>query len=78
MHTMTHKVGLRLQISDPADERDQLKNRICRLKGVIHAEFSKEYPDIVVIEYNPSVTNTNLIYQNVEKIAARIQGKVFL
>ena len=78
MNTMTHMIGLKLQIFNPADYCDEFMQKICGLNGVTHAKFSKEYPDVVVIEYDPYLTNSNQIYQSVEKLNGKIRAKVFL
>ena len=82
MNALTHKFGLELDFavaeSQHPDHRNGIETRIRKKDGVIYAEFSKEHPDIVVIEYDPFITSPDEIYEKVRRLNHDIKRKVFL
>ena len=82
MGGLIHKFGLELGLTSPEDQHSYYKNtieaNIFRNEGIFYAEFSKEHPDIVVIEYDPSITTPDAIYETVKRQNGDIKRKVFL
>ena len=82
MSALTHKFGLELDLTSPdarhPDHKNGIEAKIRRKEGVIYAEFSKEHPDIVVIEYDPFVTTPDEIYKKAKDRNGGIKRKVFL
>ena len=82
MNGLTHKIGLELDLTSPEFRLPDLKNRIDvklrRRHGIIYAEFSKEHPDIVVVEYDPLVTTPDDIYKKIRRLNGEVKRKVFL
>ena len=82
MNALTHKLGLELDLASPEarhpDRKNGLEAKILRKEGIIFAEFSKERPDIVVVEYDPSITTPDAIYKKVKLLNGGIKRKVFL
>jgi hypothetical protein len=82
MNALTHKFGLELDLESPEarqpDQKNGLEKKILRKEGIIYAEFSKEHPDIIVVEYDPTVTTPDAIYKKVKHLNGDIKRKVFL
>ena len=82
MNALTHKFGLELDLTSLEAQKPDFKNaikaKILRKEGIFYAEFSKEHPDIVVIEYDPSITTPDAIYETVKRQNGDIKRKVFL
>ena len=82
MNALTHKFGLELDLTSPEashpDHKKGVEAEMRRKDGVVYVEFSKEHPDIVVIEYDPSITTPDAIYKNARHLNGEIKRKVFL
>ncbi|MEN8206314.1 MAG: hypothetical protein ABFS24_09900 [Pseudomonadota bacterium] len=82
MSALTHKFGLELDLTSPEarhpDHKNGIEARLRRKNGVIYAEFSKEYPDIVIIEFDPLITTPDEIYKKIRRLNGEIKRKVFL
>ena len=82
MNALTHKFGLELDLTSLKAQNPDYKNaieaKILRKEGIFYAEFSREHPDIVVIEYDPSITTPDAIYEMVKRQNGDIKRKVFL
>jgi hypothetical protein len=82
MNALTHKFGLELDLESPEarhpDQKTGLEKKILRKEGIIYAEFSKEHPDIIVVEYDPTVTTPDAIYKKIKRLNGDIKRKVFL
>lgn len=82
MSALTHKFGIELDLTSPGARHPKLKNGIAaklrRKNGVIYAEFSKERPDIVVIEFDPLITTPDEIYKKIQRLNGEIKRKVFM
>ena len=82
MNALTHKFGLELDLTSlkaqNPDYKNAIESKILRKEGIFYAEFSKEHPDIVVIEYDPSITTPDAIYETVKRQNGDIKRKVFL
>jgi hypothetical protein len=82
MNALTHKFGLELDLESPEarhlDQKNGLEKKILRKEGIIYAEFSKEHPDIIVVEYDPTVTTPDAIYKKIKRLNGDIKRKVFL
>jgi hypothetical protein len=82
MNALTHKIGLELDLVSPEarhpDHKNELEAKVLRKEGVIYAEFSKEHPDVIVVEYDPSITTPDDIYKKVKRLNGYIKRKVFL
>jgi DNA-directed RNA polymerase subunit L len=82
MSALTHKFGLELDLTSLKAQNPGYKNaieaKILRKEGISYAEFSKEHPDIVIIEYDPSITTPDAIYETVKRQNGDIKKKVFL
>ncbi|MDH3933960.1 MAG: hypothetical protein OEV12_08540 [Gammaproteobacteria bacterium] len=82
MNALTHKFGLELDLESPEtrhpDQKNGLETRILRKEGIIYAEFSKKNPDIIVVEYDPTVTTPDAIYKKVKRLNGDVKRKVFL
>ena len=82
MIVLTHKFGLELDLTSPENRHPDHKNgieaKIRRKDGVIFAEFSKEHPEIVVVEYDPSITTPDDIYKKAKHLNGDFKRKVFL
>ena len=82
MSALTHKFGLELDLTSPEarlpDNKNGIEAKIRRKEGVIYAGFSKEHPDIVVVEYDPFITTPDDIYKKAKDLNGGIKRKVFL
>jgi len=82
MSALTHKFGLELDLTSPEvrhpDHKNRIEAKIRRKAGVIYAEFSKDQPDIVVVEYDPAITTPDHIYNKAKQLDGDIKRKVFL
>lgn len=82
MNELIHKIGLELDLTSPEaqhpDHKNRIEAKIRRKDGVTYAEFSKEHPDIVVIEFDPFITTPDEIYKKVRRLNGAIKRKVFL
>lgn len=82
MSALTHKFGLELDLTSPEprhpDHKNRIEAKIRRKTGVLYAEFSREHPDIVVVEYDPSLTTPDNIYKKAKQLEGDIKRKVFL
>ena len=82
MSALTHKFGLELDLTSSEaqhpDHKNGLETKLRRKNGVIYAEFSKEHPDIVVIEYDPVMTTPDEIYKKIRRLNGEIKRKVFM
>jgi hypothetical protein len=82
MSALTHKFGLELDLTSPEarhpDHKNGIKEEICRKDGITFAEFSKEDPDIFVVEYDPSITTPGTIYESIKHENGDIKRKIFL
>ena len=82
MNVLTHKFGLELDLTSPEvrhpDHKNGIEGKILRKKGITYAEFSKERPDVIVVEYDPAITTPDDIYKNVKLLNGGIKRKVFL
>ena len=82
MSALTHKFGLELapalSESRHSNHKNGLEGKILRKEGVIYAEFSKEQPDVIVVEYDPSITTSDAIYKKVKRLNGVIKRKIFL
>jgi hypothetical protein len=82
MSALIHKFGLELDLTSPEARHPHHKNaieaKILRKEGIIYIEFSKEHPDIVVVEFDPSITTPDAIYKTVKRLNGDIKRKVFL
>jgi len=82
MNALTHRFGLELDFTLPEsghpDHRNELETKISRNKGIVFAEFSKEHPNIIVIDYDPTVTSPDEILKKAKLLNLDIKRKVFL
>ena len=82
MSALTHKFGLELDLTSPEarnpDHKNRIEAKLRRKTGVLYAEFSTEHPDIVVVEYDPSLTTPDHIYKKAKQLDGDIKRKVFL
>ena len=82
MNALTHKFGLEFDLTSPKartpDHKNGLETEILRKEGITYAEFSKEHPAIVVVEYDPSITTPDAIYKKVKRLNGEIKRRVFL
>jgi hypothetical protein len=82
MGGLIHKFGFELDLTSPESQHPDYKKtieaKILRKEGIYYAEFSKEHPDIVVVEYDPSITTPDAIYKKVKHLNGDIKRKVFL
>ena len=82
MIVLIHKFGLELDLTSPEarhpDHKSGIEAKMRRKAGVIYAEFSKQHPDIVVVEYDPSITTTDDIYKKAKHLNSGFKRKVFL
>jgi predicted glycosyltransferase len=82
MGALIHKFGLELDLTSPGarhpDHKKGIEAEIRCKDGVIYAGFSKERPDIVVVEYDPFITTSDDIYKKARHLNGDIKGKVFL
>ena len=82
MGGLIHKFGLEFDLMSSearhADHKNGLEADIFRKEGITYAEFSKEHPAIVVVEYDPSITTPDAIYKKIKRLNGGIKRKVFL
>jgi len=82
MIVLIHKFGLELDLTSPEarhpDHKSGIKAKMRRKAGVIYAEFSKQHPDIVIVEYDPSITTPDDIYKKAKHLNGDFKRKVFL
>ena len=82
MSALTHKFGLEFDLTSPEarqpDHKNGIEAKIRRKEGVIYAGFSKEHPDIVVVEYDPFITTPDDICKKAKHLNGGIKRKVFL
>jgi predicted glycosyltransferase len=82
MSALTHKFGLEVDLMSPEsrhpDNKNGIEDKLRRKNGVIYAEFSKEHPDIVVIEFDPLITTPDEIYKKIRRLNGEIKRKVFM
>ena len=82
MSVLTHKFGLVLDMTSHEalhpDNKSGIEAKLRRKNGVIYAEFSREKPDVVVIEFDPLITTPDEIYKKVTRLNGKIKNKVFL
>jgi hypothetical protein len=82
MGGLIHKFGLELDLTSPEAQHSDYKNtieaKILNKEGIFYAEFSKEHPDIVIVEYDPSIITPDAIYKKVKYLNGGIKRKVFL
>ena len=82
MNALIHKFGLELDQASPEarhpDQKNGLKTKILGKEGILYAEFSKQHPDIIVVEYDPTITTPDAIYKKVKHLNGDIKRKVFL
>ena len=82
MIVLIHKFGLELDLTSPEarhpDHKSGIEAKMRRNAGVIYAEFSKQHPDIVIVEYDPSITTPDDIYKKAKHLNGDFKRKVFL
>lgn len=82
MSALTHKFGLELDLTSPEvrhpDHKNGIETKLRRKNGVIYAEFSKERPEIVVIEFDPLITTPDAIYKKIRRLNGEIKRKIFM
>jgi hypothetical protein len=82
MNALTHRFGLELDLTSFEAQHPDYKNaieaKILRKEGIFYAEFSKEHTDILIIEFDPSITTPDAIYKTVKSQNVDIKKKVFL
>ena len=82
MIVLIHKFGLELDLTSPEarhpDHKSGIEAKKRRNVGVIYAEFSKQHPDIVIVEYDPSITTPDDIYKKAKHLNGDFKRKVFL
>ena len=82
MSALTDTFGLELDLTaaeaQHPDHKNGIEEKLRRKNGVIYAEFSKEHPDIVVIEFDPLVTTPDEIYKKIRRLNGEIKRKVFM
>jgi hypothetical protein len=82
MNALTHKVGLEIDLTSPEaqhpDYKKTIEAKILKKEGIFYAEFSQEHPDVIVVEYDPSITTPDAIYKKVKHLNGDIKRKVFL
>jgi predicted glycosyltransferase len=82
MNALTHRFGLELDLTSPEaqhpDHKNGIEAKIRRKEGIIYAEFSKEHPDVIIVEYDPATTTPDAIYKKVKHLNGGIKRKVFL
>jgi hypothetical protein len=82
MSALIHKFGLELDLTSPEarhpDHKNGIEAEIRGKDGVIYVWFSKEHPDIVVVEYDPCITTPDDIYKQAKHQNGEIRRKVFL
>jgi len=82
MNVLTHKFGLELDLMSPEarhpDHKNGIEAKILKKHGVTYAKFSKEHPDVIVVEYDPSITRPDNIYKKAKRQNGDIKRKVFL
>jgi predicted glycosyltransferase len=82
MNALTHRFGLELDLTSPEarhpDHKNGIEAKIRRKEGIIYAEFSKEHPDVIIVEYDPATTTSDAIYKKVKHLNGGIKRKVFL
>jgi hypothetical protein len=79
---LTHKFGLEIDLTSPEarhpDHKHAFEAKILCKEGINHVEFSKEHPDVIVVEYDPTITTSDAIYLKVKRLNCNIKRKVFL
>ena len=82
MNALTHKLGLELDLASAEashpDQKNELEGKILGEEGITYAMFSKEHPNIIVVEYDPFITTPDDIYKNVKCVNGYIKRVVFL
>ena len=82
MGGLMHKFGLELDLTSPEARHPNYKNglkaKILKKEGIFYAEFSKEHPDIIVVEYDPTITTQDTIYKKVKYLNGNIKRKIIL
>ena len=82
MGGLIHKFGLEFGLTSPEAKHSDYKNtieaKIRSEEGIVYAEFSKGHPDIVAVEYDPSITTPDAIYKKIKHLNGGINRKVFL
>ena len=82
MGGLIHKFGLELDLASPEARHPNYKNgleaKILKKEGIFYSEFSKEHPDIIVVEYDPTITTQDTIYKKVKHLNGNIKRKIFL
>ena len=82
MNALTHRFGLELDLTSPEarhpDHKNGIEAKIRRKEGIIYAEFSKEHPDVIIVEYDPATITPDAIYKKVKHLNGGIKRKVFL
>lgn len=58
MNALTHRIGLILDLQQQVNDvhRQKIEQRLSSRKGIRSARFSRNSPDLVVIEYDPDIT----------------------
>lgn len=74
MAALTHKIGIVLNSvsADNPGYRKQLEDGIGNNNGIVHAEFSENQPDIVVVEFDPEAITANQIYKLVKALNSEL------
>ena len=82
MGGLKHKFGLELNLTSPEARHPNYKNgleaKILKKESIFYAEFSKEHPDIIVVEYDPTITTQDTIYKKVKHLNGNIKRRIFL
>jgi hypothetical protein len=82
MGGLIHKFGLELDLTSSEARHPNHKNgleaKILKKEGIFYAEFSKEHSDIIVVEYDPSITTPGTIYESIKHENGDIKRKIFL
>lgn len=82
MSALIHKLGLELDLTSAKaplpDHKDRIEAKMQGNDGIIHAGFSRDHPDVVVIEYDPCITSPDEICSKVKRLNGSINKKVFL
>ena len=80
MNTGTHKVGLVLHVDDALGEprRQDIEHAIEEEQGVSGAHFADRRPHLMVVEYDPEVTNSMKILERVnhQSVHAELIGPI--
>ena len=79
MCVLSHKVGMVLNLSEPLESRrrELIEQGMAEKAGVVRADFNQSQGNMVVIEYDPTVTSPTELHRYIRDVSVAADPRIY-